>query len=133
MQTEGPFWRNTVKPQFDRLGLFYKRIESPISPGFCDTIILYKTQTTLLELKSRDKIEPRFGLNPLQKIFVERWNFNGGYAYILTRIGKQIYLLQGNDVPDKPTEEDLHSRTLQFAPSREFDWNIFLLYLYRPS
>ena len=133
MQTEGDFWRNTVKPQFDKMHFYYKRIESPLSPGVLDTVVLYKGQTTWIELKSKKLIEARYGLNPLQKIFYERWNLEGGYAYILTRIDTHVYLLKPTIVPtDPPTPEQLRKHTLISAPSREFPWEDLLSYLYRP-
>lgn len=131
MQTEGMFWRNTVKPQFDKLGLFYKRIESPLTPGFVDTVVLYKGETTLIELKSKDGLETRFGVNPLQKIFLEKWNELGGKAYILTRLGQNIHLLRADNIPPHPGLEELQGHTLLSAQSRAFQWDKLLPYFAR--
>lgn len=122
-QTEGTFWRSTVKPQFDRLGLLYKRIESPISCGFPDTIILYNRTVTFMELKSKSRFERYMGCSSLQRNFLKSWFEEGSNTLVLAQVLEYIYLIPGGNIPEF-TDDDIASKhSLLHGSRRFFPWH----------
>lgn len=120
-QTEGVFWRSTVKPQLDRRQILSKRIESPLTPGFPDVITLSRGIVSLIELKSKLKFEEYFGVKSLQRKFLQDWRINGGKSYALIQIQDWIYFLDGYSIPQKID----NMNPIIESPRKLFDWDRF--------
>lgn len=122
-QLEGNFWRNTVKPQFDRLNLIYKRIESPITSGFPDTIILYNKRVIFLELKSKPSFERYLGCSALQENFHRTWSAQGATTFVLAQVKEYIYLVPGALIPLHPDHAIATRNAVLHGPRKAFEWS----------
>jgi hypothetical protein len=129
LQKEGDFWRNSVKPQFDKMSVYYRRVESPLTPGFPDTIVIANRVTSLIEIKSKQLIRPFLGLQPIQKHFLQEWIRHGGNAYLLAQVNNYVYFLAGNEVPFSTDEDKIVEASLVHGYRRSFDWMLLSRYL----
>ncbi len=130
-QTEGDFWRNSVKPQFDKFHIHYKRIESSVTPGFPDTIVIVHGAVSLIEIKSKPRFLPLLGCTALQKHTMESWIKNGGHAYVLAQVQDNVYFLRGDRIPTNPTENGFDS--LASGSRRNFPWTQLHRFLENPA
>lgn len=92
MQTEGMFWRNTVKP---RVTGRWDRIETRTKDGFPDCIAVIGRRTSLVELKSKKTYESMLGCKLIQAHFLYQWCMDGGDAWLLAQCGSRILLVSG--------------------------------------
>jgi hypothetical protein len=133
-QTEGMFWRNTVKPQFDnRVGLV-KRIESPSTGlGIADTIVNCAGIVSWIELKSKPAFEARLGATALQEKFLKDWITEGGNAYVLAKCGIELFFVWGMDIDKFARKDDYRRRCIEYSDGtamKDF-WNRVVDCLYQ--
>lgn len=129
MQTEGAFWRNSVKPQVTGTGR-WERIETSTRDAFPDCVVLSKGVTSLVELKSKGALEEGLGTTALQRHFLDSWCKAGGNAYLLARMKDRILFLWGEDVQRTLTEEQWVRRSLVHGHVKgAFDWGALCWYV----
>lgn len=74
----------------------WTRIESPISPGVPDCLVMHRGMEFWVELKYLTKFEEGLGTSKLQRLWHELYHQRGGTSFLLARVGKLILLVHGD-------------------------------------
>lgn len=120
MGPESKFWRESVKP--NAVGRWL-RIESPVSLGVPDCVVLVRGVTSWVELKAIEQFDEGLGTSRKQRHWLRTWNKEGGRAYLLARVGAEVLFLDGSDIPDYLRPEEWRALSLLHGPRLSFNWD----------
>lgn len=83
----------------------WTRIESPISPGIPDCLVMHQGMEFWVELKYLTRYEAGLGTSKAQRLWHELYHERGGVSFLLARVNKSILLIHSDELDDSKGEE----------------------------